>query len=724
MTIFQELKRRNVIRVALAYIVAAWLLVSVADLILEVIGAESWVLQAVVALSALGFVPAVIFSWAFEMTPEGIKKESEVNRGHSITQHTAKKLDMVTIGLLVAAIAFVALDRFIPKTMAPGIASDSNSTETPVAQAKSEIEPELIAIPAKSIAVLPFVNMSADQEQEYFADGISEEILNALARVDELKVAGRTSSFAFKGQNQDLKTIGEALRVSHILEGSVRKAGNQLRITAQLIKVDDGYHLWSETYDRELVDIFAIQDEISNAILRELKAKLGVGQTIATTEADPQAYAQYLLAKQRIYERSQASMELAADLLSQATVRDPNFAAAYAQLGIATILLSERQYGTQDHQQAYSLGRQYLEKALEIDPEQAEAMAGMGLYQGVAPGGNEEEIRWLRKSLASDPSQVNASNWLARSLNEIGQARESMAIREQDFARDPLYMPVFSNLVQGYAKRGQFEQAERVLADLDPYLHDDANMTLTRGMVYQFAGRWADANKSFTAAYLKEPQNFVNRGWLSTTLISMGDYERCEELCPPGLKTLALSRLGRHEEGLMLGAEAVGRGAGPNWYIQALVENGRYQDVVDFVESRWTDLAAFDKAFPERNGFGAWAMALVAESYGQVDNLEKFDEALSLARSINEQGVTEGLDNHFLNGARAQVAVLAGDYDSAITLLERAFGQGLVMDLTAPEAWPVFKPLWGDPRFETAKSQMLERLNYERAQVDLDSLST
>ena len=721
MTIFQELKRRNVIRVAVAYVVAAWLLVSGADLILEVIGAEDWVLRAVVALLALGFLPAVIFAWAFEITPEGIKKESAVDRDNSITHNTAKKLDMVTIGLLVAAIAFVALDRFIPgiRTAVTNPEVESVNTTTPVTAAPSEV-----LIPAKSIAVLPFVNMSPDKEQEYFADGISEEILNALARVEELKVAGRTSSFAFKGQNQDLKTIGKALRVSHILEGSVRKAGNQLRITAQLVKVEDGYHLWSETYDRELTDIFAIQDEISGAILRALKAKLGLGESITSTEVDPQAYAQYLLAKQRIYERAQASMELAADLLQQAVKRDPGFAAAYAQLGIATILLSERQYGTLDHEQSHKLGRQYLEKALEIDPNQAEAMAGMGLYFAGFPGGLEEEISWYRKSLAVDSHQVNANNWLARSLGEFGESRESLAIRERDFARDPLYMPVFSNLVQGYVKRGQFEKAESVLSDLDPYLHDDANMMLTRGMAYQFAGRWAEADKAFTAAYNKEPRNFVNRLWLSGNLLSIGNYDRCVDLCPPVMRTMALSRLGRTEESLIDGFSAVGDGARPNWYFQALVENGRYQDLVDFVEARWTDLAAFESDFPERNGFGAWTMGLVAEAYARLDREEMFQAALTLARTSNDKSVSEGLDNSYLSGARAQVAALAGDYDSAITLLERAFGQGMVLDLTAPAAWPVFKPLHGDPRFESTKSQMLERLNNERADLGLEPLST
>src|SRR3990170_1555732 len=259
MSLFEELKRRNVFRVGIAYVITAWLVAQIADLVLDNIESPAWVMQTLMLVLALGFPFALLFAWAFELTPEGIRKEKDVDRSQSITHETGRKLDYAIIAFLMLALGYFAWDKF-----APGGESAPATTVT------EEEPPDT----GKSIAVLPFVNMSDDAGNEYFSDGISEEILNALAKVPELQVAGRTSSFAFKGLNQDLRQIGSALNVSHILEGSVRKAGKRVRITAQLIKAADGYHVWSDTYDRELDDVFAIQDEISAAILQQLKAKL------------------------------------------------------------------------------------------------------------------------------------------------------------------------------------------------------------------------------------------------------------------------------------------------------------------------------------------------------------------------------------------------------------------------------------------------------------------
>jgi TolB-like protein/lipopolysaccharide biosynthesis regulator YciM len=742
MSLFNELKRRNVFRVGIAYVVVAWLVAQVLEIVLESFGSPDWVMKTVLVILAAGMPFALIFAWAFELTPEGIKKERDVDRAQSITHHTGRKLDRAIIVVLVLALGYfiyesrfsqpLSEDNVIPDRAqrAPGTPSEVNEATADQAPAEAGAAEELsgkgaVGLPdEKSIAVLPFVNMSSDPEQEYFSDGISEEILNALARIEDLKVAGRTSSFAFKGQNQDLKTIGEALRVAHILEGSVRKAGNQLRITAQLIKVDDGYHMWSDTYDREMTDVFAIQDEISNAILVQLKAKLLGEQPIATRQANPEAYAQYLLAKQRIYERSQASLELAASMLQQATVLDPGFAAAYAQLGIATLLLSEEQYGTLPHERALSRGKQYLEKALALDPLQAEALAGMGLFHMDRPGGNLEAIEWFEKSLASDPNQANASNWLANALRQTGQLQASLELRERDFARDPLYMPVFHNLVQLYVAAGRHDKAFRVLADLEPYLHDDANMLLTQGVAYQVNGQWAEADRMLSAAHQKEPRNFVNNLWLSGTLNSTAQYERSAAMAVGELSSLALSRLGRTEEAVIAGHETVSKGRFPGGYFHALVESGRHASLIEFVEARWTDLAAFEKDWPERGGWGAFSMSFIAEAYGRLDIEEKFSDALERARASNDAQLAEGADNWSLSLSRAHVAAISGDYESAITLLERAFDQGWVMDVTAPTAWPAFRPLNGDPRYETAKSKMLEHMNAERAALGLEPLTT
>jgi TolB-like protein len=328
-------------------------------------------MKTILVVVAAGLPFALIFAWAFELTPEGIKKEKDVDRGQSITHHTGRKLDRTISVVLLVAVGFLLFDKFY---LQPG-------ARTPTPQPVAE-EPAVAEEIARSIAVLPFVNMSDDAGNEYFSDGISEEILNALAKIKDLKVAGRTSSFAFKGENQDLRQIGDTLGVEHILEGSVRKAGNKVRITAQLIQVEDGFHLWSESYDRELDDVFAIQDEIANAILVQLKAQLigGEAPSVATTRTNAEAYDLYLLARQRLYERTGPTIEAAAELLDRAIALDPSYAPAYAQRGIATLLLSDSggAYGDMPHEKAQTQARLYLDEALEIDPELAEGWAGMG----------------------------------------------------------------------------------------------------------------------------------------------------------------------------------------------------------------------------------------------------------------------------------------------------------------------------------------------------------
>ncbi len=252
MQLFKELQRRNVFRVAIGYIVSSWLLAQVADLVLENIGAPDWVMQTILLILALGFPVVVFFSWAYEVTPDGIKRETEADSSQSITHVTGRKLDRAITAMLIVALGYFAYDKFV--LSAAREAALVEATSQAVTE-QAPVEPEVVTNTEKSIAVLPFVNMSSDPEQEYFSDGLSEEILNLLAKIGDLKVIGRTSSFVFKGKNEDLREIGKALGVTTVLEGSVRKSGDRVRITAQLINVSDGSHLWSDTYDRTMTDI-------------------------------------------------------------------------------------------------------------------------------------------------------------------------------------------------------------------------------------------------------------------------------------------------------------------------------------------------------------------------------------------------------------------------------------------------------------------------------------
>ncbi|MDH4021265.1 MAG: hypothetical protein OEU84_16860, partial [Xanthomonadales bacterium] len=369
MSFFDELKRRNVVRVGLAYGIAGWVILQVADLVLENIEAPSWVIQALMLFVLLGFIASLVIAWAYEITPEGIKRDSEVDRSQSIAGHTGKKLDRIIIGFLVLAVAVLLVDRSMsPSEVGPDTASEDATVQ--VSQPGNDRKPfQVEALPSEpSIAVLPFADMSPEQDQGYFSDGISEELLNLLVRVDGLMVASRTSSFTYKGSNQNLAEIASELKVDHVLEGSVRKADNRIRITAQLIDAKTDRHLWSESFDRELVDIFAIQDEIANAIVAALSAELGILQdtpaiSVDTVTENLDAYELYLKARGLFLERQQLEVSIA--LFERAVELDPGFARAWE--GLAAVYSVVESWGFRGRDWD-NLARQAAERALELEP--------------------------------------------------------------------------------------------------------------------------------------------------------------------------------------------------------------------------------------------------------------------------------------------------------------------------------------------------------------------
>ena len=254
MSLITELKRRNVFRVAAAYAVIAWVLAQVADLAFDNFGTPDWVPKTVLFVLILGFPLAIFFAWAFELTPEGVKKEKDVDRSQSITHQTGRKLNFLITAVLILAVGLLLVDKFVLRDSETHVATDAI-----VASATD-----------KSVAVLPFVAMSSGPDDEYFADGMTEEILNSLTHLPDLLVTARTSAFAFKGLDESIPEIAAKLGVAHVVEGSVRRAGDQLRITAQLIRAHDGFHLWSETYDRSAADSFGVQGEIAAKIAAAL----------------------------------------------------------------------------------------------------------------------------------------------------------------------------------------------------------------------------------------------------------------------------------------------------------------------------------------------------------------------------------------------------------------------------------------------------------------------
>ena len=447
MNFFTELKRRNVVRVGIAYVVGAWLLMQVADIVFEAIGSPPWVMQTLLAILAIGLPVALFLAWAFELTPEGVKRESEVDRSQSITSVTGRKLDRSIIVILLLALGYFAWDKFssTPQAVAPA---------TPVA-----VEEVLID---KSIAVLPFINMSADADNEYFSDGLSEELLNLLAKVDGLKVAARTSSFKFKKSEADIAEIGQKLNVATVLEGSVRKSGNQARITAQLIKVDDGFHMWSETYDRELDNIFEVQDEIARAIVDALKLPLlgHDAQPLTSTNATENfaAYDLYLVGRHHGREYSEAGFKKAIEYFLAALEIDPSFASAYSGLADTYLLLSD--YGDLPQGEALELARNASERALAIDPSSPEALTSMGLLLNNLGSNSKAEV-FFKKALEVNPNYVNALLWNANGLYNQHRNTEALSMVKRAMTVDPLSHNVRRAYALQLIRLMRYDEAER-----------------------------------------------------------------------------------------------------------------------------------------------------------------------------------------------------------------------------------------------------------------------
>ena len=723
MTLFSELKRRNVFRVAGAYVVVGWLLAEVADLLFGTFEAPAWVMKVFATVIALGFPLALFFAWAYELTPEGLKREAEIDRSQSVTANTGRVIDYFIIAALILALSYFAFDKFV-LVASRDAAAVKTASEAVIEQAGDSGQAEILS---KSIAVLPFVNMSDDAGNEYFSDGISEEILNALAQVKDLKVVGRTSSFSFKGRNEDLRTIGEALGVSHILEGSVRKAGAHIRITAQLIKADDGFHVWSDTYDRELTDIFAIQDEISQAIFDQLKTHLTGEQgdmRFASSRADVSAFDLYLEAKQKIYLRRRVPLEEAAELLEQAIAIDPGYAPAYAQLGITMMLLRQSQgsYGTLPAAETAERAKRLFEQALSLDPDSAEAMAGLGLYS-LETRDDDQAIQKLRKALSINPNLVNARNWLANAHARLNQLEEVKRIREETLVRDPLYLPGINNILDDYLLYGDIEQAQALLDRIAPFMPASRTMVSWNGVLHFVAGRVAESMPYFDAAYDMEPNNATAKNHLIRALFYSGQYERLFAMGLNEFKVYGLIRIGRATEALQLAREMAATGD-ETALFRVLVSQQRYAELLEYIDSRWEDLQAFETDYPERDGWSERNfLGLIAYAHQRMGNEDMFQDAMLRYEAALDYQRQMGANNQSFAFAQALHAVLQEDHDAALQKLAMAMEGGVTFNPNLTNSWPMFEALKGDPRFEAIMTGMTEHLNSERAKMNLEPIA-
>jgi len=460
-----ELKRRNVFKVGAAYLALGWVVIQITATVVPALNLPASIVPIVTWVGVIGFPFVILFSWIFELTPEGLKREREVDRTSSITHVTGRRLDYTIIVLLVLAMSLFVFDRLSPRRTGSAAApATASSTATPE-KAGEPTTPGALPSAAdtkvsdQSIAVLPFVNMSDDKSNEFFSDGISEELLNLLAKIPALQVAARTSSFSFKGKDVEIPEIARQLHVAHVLEGSVRKAGNAVRITAQLIHAADGYHVWSQTWDRKLDDIFAIQDEIAADVVKQLKVTLlGAAPTVRKT--DPQAYALYLQAVQLGRQQTLESLKQSDALLQQTLAIDARYAPAWTEL--SRNLVHETSAGALSNDEGYRKAREAVDKALEIDPDYARAHAWTG-WITMGAGDLTDAARHFNRALALDPADLTILGNATVLLSSLGRLKEATALQEVLLARDPVNVVTLYNLGYFYVMGRRLDEAIAML---------------------------------------------------------------------------------------------------------------------------------------------------------------------------------------------------------------------------------------------------------------------
>jgi len=454
---FDELKRRNVIRVAGLYLVGAWLLIQIASTMLPAFDGPAWALRGLIITLALGFIPALVFSWVFELTPQGLKRDEEVAPEESIAPQTARRMNRMIIAVLVLALGYFAVDKVVlaPRREAALVATIARSRPAPAPnEPKSAVNP-------KSIAVLPFDNLSRDPDNAYFAEGIQDEILTRLARVADLKVISRTSTQRFKSAPENLPEIAKQLGVMNILEGSVQRVNDQVRVNVQLINASNDAHLWAETYDRKLTDIFTVESEIAKTIADTLQAKL-TGSEMAAMAKAPTAdtEANELYAKGRFFwnKRTGADLRKAIEYFNQAIAKDPDYARAYVGLANSYLLLPY--YGAAAPQDSIPHAKAAVKKALELDNTLGEAYATSAKVRTEHDFEFEQGITEFERAVQLSPNYATAHHWFASGpLMALARSDRAIAEGKRAVELDPLSLIANAELGLVYLYARRYDEA-------------------------------------------------------------------------------------------------------------------------------------------------------------------------------------------------------------------------------------------------------------------------
>ncbi len=489
---FAELKRRNVLRVAAFYAAAGWLLVQITTQVFPFFNISNEIVRGVVVVIALGFPFALAFSWFYELTPQGLRRESEVPRDESITHHTGRNLDRWIIAVLVLLVIFLLVERFLPSKPAATVAAtpSAGDSSAPAASAENGGTPVPAAAPAKSIAVLPFENLSEDKANAYFATGMQDEILTRLASIRDLKVISRTSTLKYQSHPEDLKTVGVQLGVASVLEGSVQRAGEQVHINLQLIDARDDSHLWAQSYDREIKDIFAVERDVAQSVADALKAQLmpaEAARVAATPTQNPAAYDLYLQGMghfNKAYDQdvlTAAEMPQAIALFEQAVAADPKFALAYAQMAYAQIFIY---FNAPDRTEArLAAAKTAVDRALSLQPDLGEARLALGIYHYWGRRDYEQALEQFRLARKALPNSADVVALIAAVARRQSRWDEAIAGFRQATLLDPRSPVALDQLALSYATLRRYAEADRAFGQAVALATDPADERMTQSQV-------------------------------------------------------------------------------------------------------------------------------------------------------------------------------------------------------------------------------------------------
>jgi TolB-like protein/Tfp pilus assembly protein PilF len=705
---FQELKRRNVYRVGVAYAVLTWLILQAIDTVTPLLSLPDFTPKLALTILAIGFPAALLFAWAFELTPEGIKRAKDVELSQSITSQTGHRLDRITIGVVLIAIGILVVDRFL-------------LPDTPVAEqivTTDDVVEEVVEADATpSIAVLPFMNMSADQSSTYFSDGLADTMLHMLAQIPEIRVAARTSSFQFRDQNMDITKIGEQLNVATVLEGSVQRAGDKIRITAQLIDVDNGFHLWSGNFDRDLNDVFAIQDEIANEVVAALKVSL-LGEVAGTMDRDQtdniDAYTEYLLGLNALNKSSTENFSRAISHLQSAIELDPNYALAWSTLSRTYMEMAA--YGAMTQVDAVASAREAASRALDLVPDSSEALAMLG-WAEAQDGENDKAGQLLAKAVELGPNNAVAAEAYGNYLLGQAQPQKALVMLEKAVRLDPLSELIIFSLASLHFALGDFDTAEKIASRLRAINPNSANLGGLESYIATGRGNLADAIFAIENAHGLDPNDPEPPAQVALLYLAIDMPEEAQQWFDRGVEIdpehplsqvapLIMYYYTRENaaENVRLARELlendIGDRRGARFIaLQVLyehsLENGQLDSFLEVLDNLYPYLFDDPPIDFDRSGLGTFYVGVAEFNNGNEERGREFLRAWGAQSKIFENAYG------YTDVGRTMIEIMIGDRDAALQQGEYSTHRmyGSVFNYMLLTYNPLADPVRDDPEF-------------------------